>query len=239
MKELLGHLIERDILHRYIALDISPTMLSIAKRNIEEWYGDKAKFEGYVRNISHEHFDDLLVEDMLNNEADQTLNLVLLFGGTSANFRSFGDVFKAIHGSMSGKDLLMYTDGPDTEASRQYFDFSPLSGLEKLAQSDQYVLNLLNVDESLYEAEMGFDPRLKMRYVRVRLKTSITIKFSFEDAEREVILEKGETILLLRIWHMTALEIISEFEKTGFRLLQSSLTKDRQYFLSISGVEAK
>jgi len=78
-----------------------------------------------------------------------------------------------------------------------------------------------------------------MRYIRVRLKAAITIRFNFGDTERTVDLEKGDAILLLRIWHMTALEIISAFEKTGFTLVQSSLTKDRQYFLSISGVETR
>lgn len=239
VKELLGHLIDRKVLHRYIAIDISPSMLSVAQQNIEEWYGDKVKFEGHVRDISYEHFDDLLVDDMLNKEADQTINLVLLLGATPVNFRSFGDVFKAVHSSMSGNDLLMYTDKPDTETSRRYFDFNSAPGISKLSPNHQYILGLLNIDESFYDAEMGFDPVQRMRYIRVRLKTALTVNFSFGDMERRVYLEKGDTILLLRIWHMTALEIISEFEKSGFTLLQSSLTKDRQYFLSISGVEAK
>jgi uncharacterized SAM-dependent methyltransferase len=97
----------------------------------------------------------------------------------------------------------------------------------------------MNVDESLYDVEMGFDIAQRMRYIRVRLKTAITIQFNFGDTERNVNFEKGDTILLLRVWHMTALEIISVFEKAGFTLVQSSITKDRQYFLSISAVEAK
>lgn len=239
VKELLGHLLDNEVLHRYIAIDISPSMISVAKQNIQEWYGDRIKFEGYVRDISYEHFDDLLVDDMLNEEADQTINLVLLLGATPVNFRSFGDVFKAVHDSMSGNDLLMYTDKPDTETSRRYFDFNSTPGVNKLSPNHQYILELLNIDESLYDVEMGFDPVQRMRYIRVRLKSAITIKFSFGDMERQVSLEKGDAILLLRVWHMTALEIISQFEKTGFTLLQSSLTKDRQYFLSISGVETK
>jgi uncharacterized SAM-dependent methyltransferase len=97
----------------------------------------------------------------------------------------------------------------------------------------------MNLDESLYDVETGFDERKRMRYIRIRLKMALTIKFESENAERSVHLEKGSTILLLRVWHMKALEIISNFEKSGFKLLQSSMTKDREYILTISGVDTK
>jgi len=239
VKELLGHLVDKEMLHRYIAIDISPSMLSVAQQNVHKWYGNKVKFEGHIRDISHEHFDDLLVDDMLQEEAEQTINLVLLLGATPVNFRAFEDVFKAVHSSLGGNDLLVYTDKPDTEASRRYFDFNSASSQasSKLSPNHKYMLDLLNIDESLYDGEMGYDTVQRMRYIRARLKRSITLKFDFGDTTRTVNIEKGETILLLRIWHMTALELISEFERVGFTLIQSSLTKDRQYFLSISGVE--
>jgi len=240
IKELLGQLISRNILHRYIAIDISPSMLAIAKKNISMWYGDKVKFEGYVRDMSHEKFDDLLVDDMLRKDADDTINLVLLLGLTPANLRSPQDVLKVAHSSMGNRDLLVYSAKPDTDASRGYFDFSPTSGVKTtLSPNHQYILDLLNIDESFYDVEMGFDFIKRMRYVRIKLKTAITIDFNFEDLQRSVALEKGDTILLLRVWHQTTLETISDFEKAGFTMLQSSLTKDRKAFLSISGVESK
>jgi SAM-dependent methyltransferase len=245
VKELLGYLLEKGVIHRYIAVDISQSMLSIAERNVREWYGSKIRFEGHVKDISHERFDDLLTGDMLDDSADETINLVLLLGGTPINFRSYNDIFKVVYGSMGRNDLLIYTDKLDTEASRRYFDFSshPSSsiqlGMNKLSPNHRYILDMLNIDESLYEVEAGFDKRKCMRYVRVRLKKSITIEFSFDKNRRSVELDKGDVILLLRIWHLTALETIAEFEKTGLMLLHSSLTKDRQFFLSISGVEAK
>lgn len=239
VKGLLQHLLDKGSLNRYIAIDISASMLKLAEQNIKNWYGDKIKFEGYVRDISYEHFDDLLVDDMLDKDAEKTINLVLLLGATPVNFRSFSDVFRAVQNSMSGDDLLIYTDKPDTESSRRYFDFNTLPGVNRLSPNHQYILDLMNIEESLYDVEMGFDPIERIRYIRIRLRTSITMRFNFGNTERSVNLEKGESILLLRVWHLTALEIISAFEKIGFTLLQSSLTKDRQYFLSISAVEAR
>lgn len=242
VKELLGHLYERGILNRYIALDISSEMLSIAGKNVKEWFGDNFPFEGHIRDMTRDQFDDLLVEDMLDSSAEDTTNLVLLLGGTPTNFPSYGSSFRTAYNSMSSNDLLMHTIKPDTEVARQYFDFNSASNpTEKLSAEDQngYLLSLLNIDPSLYEVERGFDPKQMIRYVRVRLKASITIRFNFAKTERSVNLEKGDTILLHRIMHLSSLEVISEQEKLGFTLLQSSLTKDRQFLLTICGVEKK
>ncbi|MGJ5825989.1 class I SAM-dependent methyltransferase [Streptomyces ossamyceticus] len=238
VKELLGHLLERGVLHRYIGIDISPAMLGIAKRNIKEWYGDAVHFEGYERDITNEQFDDLVVADMLDEEADQTLNLVLLLGGTSVNFRSSNDALKPIFNSMHRNDLLIHTLKPDTEASRRYLDLGPVPGSVSLAPNFKYILDLLNIDDSTYDVESGFDSEKKMRYVRVRLKAALHIQFDLGGTKkREVHLEKGDAILLFRAWHLSTPEIITELGKAGFMFLHASLTEDRQYFLSISGVE--
>ena len=245
VRELLAHLLERGVLARYIALDISSEMLRIAERNVSEWFGDKVKFEGHIRDISYERFDDLLVDDMLGGEAEETVNLALLLGATPVNFRSPVDILKTIYGSMGQDDLIVYTLKPDTEMSRGYFDFHNEQGKDASPKVGDVlaglhsVLDELSIEESLYNVEMGFDEIKRMRYVRLRLKIALTISFVFDQGQRDVQLEKGDAILLWRAWHLTPLEIISDFEKVGFTLLQSSLTKDRQYLMTISGVEVK
>lgn len=238
IKNLLGHLKACGVLHRYIGIDISPSMLEIAKRNIHEWFGDSITFEGYARDISSEQFDDLVVADMLDEDADQTINIVLLLGGTAMNFRSSDDAFKPIFKSMQRNDLLIYGIKPDTEASRRHLDLGPTPGSLSLAPNFKYILDLLNIDDKLYTTESGFDYERKMRYVRVRLKAAIDIQFDLGGTKRRsVTLEKGQAILLFRAWHRSTPEIITELGDVGFMFLHASHTEDRQYFLSISGVE--
>jgi uncharacterized SAM-dependent methyltransferase len=239
VKELLEHMLKKGLLHRYIAIDISEEMLRIAEHNIKEWFGDKVKFEGHVRDITHERFDDLLVDDMLDRNAEKTINLALLLGATPMNFREPADTLKVICSSLGHDDLLLYTDKPDSEAERRYFDFNPQPGTATLSPNHRFIFDLLNIDDTLYDVEMGFNDQKQVRYIRVRLKKALTIKFKFKNGERKVELNKGETILLWRVWHLAALEIISAFEQAGFALLQSSMTKDRQYLMTISGVDTK
>jgi len=237
VRELLEHLVERNLLHRYIAIDLSEEMLRIAEDNIKEWFGGAVPFEGHVRDFSYERFNDVLVDDMLSREADQTLNLMLFLGHTAANFRAFSDPFRIINGSMDAHSLLICSDKPDTDTSRTYFQFNPTPESTALSPSHRFVPEMLNITEELYRVEMGFDEKRLMRYVRIRLNTAITIRFKFDDSVRDVNLEKDSTILLLRVWHKSTLGIIDEAQRAGFTLLQSSLTKDRNYLLTIFGVE--
>ena len=238
-KQLIGHLLEKGQLKRYIALDISQSMLDIAKNNITKWFGGRVNFEGHVRDISFERFDDLLVDDMLGKDNEDTINLVLVLGSTPANFRFPMDVLRVIYGSMGSSDLLLYTRKPDTRASRRYFDFSPSKGDKSatvISPIFTLVLDLLNIEAAFYEPEMGFDEKTRMRYIQIRLKTALTIRFQLDGVERDVSFEKGDTILLLRVWHQTILELISQFEEVGFTLFHSTLTRDKEYLMTISGV---
>jgi hypothetical protein len=238
VRELLTHLQKEGKLHRYIAVDISESMLHIAEQNIQEWFGGSVNFEGYVKDVTYERFDDLVVDDMLNEGGDRTVNLALLLGATPMNFREPYDMLKVIRKSLGSDDLLIYTDKPDSEAERRSFGVNAEPGPGARALSSKYslIFDLLNIDESLYDVEMGYNELNRERYIRVRLKTALTIKFKFKDGQREVNLEKGESILLWRVWHRTSVELIHDFEEIGLTLQHSSLTKNREYLLTISAV---
>jgi uncharacterized SAM-dependent methyltransferase len=236
VKNLLGHLLNKGVLNRYIAIDVSQSMLDVAKRNIEEWFGGRVEFEGYIRDIRNERFDDLLLPDALKADHERIANIVLFLGGTWSNFRAPSDCMKVIHGSLGEHDLFIYTGKPDTEASRRYFNFNPKDEALVVPPIDRFVLEMLNIDQSLYHVEMGFNEQRKMRYIRVRLRTPLTIRFRAKNIERDVKIEKGETILVWRAWHWSTHEIITNLEQAGLTLLQASLTQNRQYLLTVSGV---
>jgi len=239
VRELLGHLQSTGRLHRYIAIDISQEMLNIAERNIKEWFGDTVQFEGHVRDIVHERFDDVIVDEMLDKNSKKVVNVALLLGATLMNFQSPYELLNIIYRSLGHNDLLIYTDKPDTEAERRYFAVNAEADTTTLSPKYGFIFDLLNIDPLFYTTEMGFNPEKRVRYIRVRFNVDLTIKFECETIDREVTLSKGDTILAWRAWHQSPIEIIAEFEKRGFALLQSTLTKDRQYFLTISGIETK
>lgn len=237
VKDLLAHLIDQNKLRRYIALDISPNVLEIARQNIQQWFGDKVAFEGYEHDINYDRFSELLIEEYARKDASETVNLVLLLGGTLSNMRTPDAGYKIIHDSMGINDILIHTTKLDTEATRNYFDFDLAPGETRLAPIHSLVVDLLSIDKSFYEVEMGYDPTLRQRFERIRLNVSLSIKFNFKNGERVVELNKGDAILTWRGLQQTAEDVNRQFNSNDFYLLHSSQTDDREYILTVSRVK--
>lgn len=237
VKGLLQHLLDQQKLGRYIALDISSDILKIAQKNIHAWFGNKVVFEDYEVDINYDRFSNILAEEYLRDDSQDTANLVLLLGGTLCNFRVPDGAFKIIHDSMSVNDFLMHTQKLDSEATRRYFDFNIEPGKSELAPIHENVVSLLNIDKSFYDVEMGFDQGQQQRYVRMTFKIALSIKFKFETGERTLEINKGEKVLVWRSWQQTALDVVHQLDHNDFYTLHSSQTEDQEYILTVSRVK--
>lgn len=237
-KGVLQHLIDSKRLGRYIAIDISPEMLDIAERNVKKWFGGKVIVEKYEIDITFERFANILAQDYLNSGQSNTANLVLFLGGTPYNFRNPDDAFRTINESMNANDFLVYTDKLETERMQpQWYQYTSKPGKLELSPIHRVVFDLLNIDSSFFDVEMGFDEENGQRYSRTRMKVAFTLKFEFEEGERAISFEKGETILLWRSWQMNADLIHEQFKRNGFYTLHSTQSDDREYLLTVSQVK--
>lgn len=236
VKHLLANLIEKKKLGRYMALDISPRMLAVAKENIEKWFGDKVLFEGYEHDINYDRFTDLLLSEHTKPNADKTVNVVLLLGGTLSNMRTPDAGYRVIHDSMGINDLLVHTTKLDTEATRRYFDFDLKPGETNLAAIHGLVVELLNINKSYYSVEMGYDHVHKQRFERIKLNVALNIKFNFKHGEYIVRLDKGDTILTWRGLQQAVTDVNEQFARNDLYMLHSSQTDDREYVLTVSRV---
>jgi SAM-dependent methyltransferase len=237
VKKLIAHYLKQGKLGRYIAVDISPKMLDIAKRNVKRWYDGKVAYEGYALDIKKDRFTSILYREYMKKDA-KTANIILLVGGTLSNFKDPNSVLKVINESMGTHDFFVHTQLLDTDRTRSYFNFNntPASG-PVLAKNHRLIFDLLNIDESLYEVEMGYNSKSNERYIRVRLKVAINISFSFDEGERTISLNKDDYILLWRHRHRKSLDVIDLFDKNGFHLLQTQQTEDQEYILTVSKVK--
>jgi uncharacterized SAM-dependent methyltransferase len=238
-KAFLQHLLGQGKVVRYVALDISPAMLKIAERNIREWFGDKVTFVAREADIAYDRFTDIFAEYAAGDSSANTVNVILAFGGTFVNMRSPDGAFKVIHDSMNRDDLLVYHLKLDSEAARHYFDFGVGDKMPVLDTQTKMILDLLNVDESFYDVEMGYDAQLRQRYIRIRLKVELGITFTFEKGKRILNFNKNETILLWRYWHQDTQEVLQQLQRNDFDVLQSSLTKELDYLLTVSRVKSE
>jgi hypothetical protein len=236
VNELLGHLLRQNRLGRYIAIDISPDMLQIAKKNIENWFGGRVEFEGHRLDISRDRFTHLLAPEYIDDASHKTANLILFLGGTLANFRNRDVPLNVINDSMGTNDYLIHSQKLDTTDTRKHFDFNSTSSQE-IPPIHDLIVKLLRIDPSLYDLEVGYDSGKRERYERIRLKSAITIQFDFENGHRSVGIDKGEALTLWRFSQDTAVDVNQLFDRNDFYILQSSQTEDRQYILTISKVK--
>ncbi|HYG83635.1 MAG TPA: L-histidine N(alpha)-methyltransferase [Verrucomicrobiae bacterium] len=232
---LLSNLLRQGLLNRYVAIDDSKAMLDIAEQNIKEWFDDKVNFEGHVRDILTDRFDDLLARDSF--DGSNAMNVVLLLGGTLSNLRNPEYTLELIHRSMGRNDLLVFTRKLDTPRARTFFDFNPDDSVAPLPPRHKMIPDLLNIDESFYDVEQLFDTTDQARYIRIRMKVTLSIIFEIDGRERTVTLEKGDALLLWRARHQNTFDVIRQFDRNNFELLNASKTRDNEYILLIYEVK--
>lgn len=236
VKAFLGHLLEQNKINKYVPVDISPEMIKIARRNIVKWFKNKIKIEGAIRDITHERIADLLSEHLFDNHK-QTVNIILFLGGTIGNFRSPDDSLKTILNSMMSNDILICSKKLDTPLARNYFDFSAQPGSLQLSPNHRLVFDLLNIKDSFYEVHMGFDTERKERFIKIKFKVAISIKFNKDTMTYNVRFNKNDSILVWRSRHQDTFGVLEQFKRVGFELLQATVSRDNEYILNINRVK--
>lgn len=236
IKELVKHVKATGKLRRLIAIDISEDMLKISSKNVASWF-DEPVMETYQRDLSYQRFDDILTLNSFGANASKTLNLISFVAGPIVNFKDPDQPLHTIRNSMGKDDLLITTLKRDTEQTRKFFDFNIESDKGLLSTHDKMLLDLLNIDEALYEVEQLFDESKKLRFVQVRLKLDVSIVFNIKDYEKTIHFKKGESILIWRSWQHSDQDIFERFNRTGFEVLQFSRSRDQQLNLLISKIK--
>lgn len=236
VRNFVDYFASRGRLNRYLGVDISQDMIDIATHNFSEWFDKKVHFESHVRDITYEHFEDLLATDAFSSNAS-VANLILFLGSTLPNFRAPNRVLDTIHESMGKNDLFMFAMKPDTAASRRYFDFGADGESISLGLQDRLVLDLLGIDEEFYDVEQFFDQTKMERRIQIRLNIALSIELELDGHPRTLYFNKDETILLWRHKQLADMQIINLFDASGFELLQVTRSKDRECLLLIASIK--
>lgn len=231
IRPTLERLLKQNRLNRYIPIDISQHMLNILEANIKKWFGDSITIEPHMLDISFERFSDFL-----SNLTDtETVNIIFLLGGTIGNFRSPAQVLQTINNSMGAEDLLIVASYLDTPKNRLYFDY--YTSDRKVPVQDGLILDLLNIDESLYEVEQVFNQEKRARSISIYPKLDLSITFELPTGTKEIELRKGEPILIWRHWHKNIVDAINQLHQNDFDLMQATKSPDGEFLLTVAKIK--
>lgn len=237
VRNLLEHLLEQRKLGRYVGLDVSNDMLNIARHNIALWFGEKIRFEGFVCDFSFQRFRDIYLPEVFTKDEYSTLNLHLFLGGTIANLRKPERTLSTIHDSMAKNDVLISTMKLDTPQTRRYFDFSAGSGAPAMDLQEKNILDLLNIQESMYTVEQRFDDKLFEREIKVRFNIAISIEFDIDDKTKTLNLNKGDSVLLWRSKHRNLLQMLDLYDQNDLETIQLTRSTNQDCLLTMSRIK--
>lgn len=237
VKDLLLSLTKTEALQKYIALDMSPSMLEIVERNVQEWFGDRVNFEGHNIDISSQLIRDILFENSQYFEKENVVNLVCFLGSSIENMESNDHSLENIRRSLSHQDIFILGRTLDTESATTYFDFSETNPGEDPDYKWRWLFDALSLKEDLYSYEMLYDERTKSRIGRMCLDVDIEMIFETERFRKSLIFKKGEEIITWRHRHHSYKEIVDDMLNNGFQLLQSSTSTDRSHLMLITQIK--
>lgn len=198
-------------LERYIGVDFSAEMLSIAEANLRAWLGPASLLEFHRRDFAADPLADLR----------GPATLVLLPGGTLLNFP---DPVAVLHHAREAADVIAYVASTDTIANRALFRFGEHERGEDIPERYRAMLESLGVRRDQYEPEIGFDSTKRQRYLRVRLTGPVTVA-------GRLTLPAGHRVHLWRYQHRSADELAAMLETAGYAPLTVRRSPDGEYLL--------
>ncbi|HEX7963514.1 MAG TPA: L-histidine N(alpha)-methyltransferase [Candidatus Saccharimonadales bacterium] len=236
-KGILERLISEDKLRSYIGIDLSQDLLDIATTNIRGWAGHSLHITKAARNFVSEGFGDLLIQKSYGDDAAQTLNIALVLGGSILNMADPRGMLKNVRHSLGEKDILVSAIKLDGEKARRFFDFNLPFEKGAIPTHTKQMLELLGIDQELYEVEQFYDEHQRCRVIQIRLKVSVGLRFKYEDFSKILEIRKGEALVLWRAHHYTEAEFIALYNQCGFNTLYTAQTLDEEFLLTISRIK--
>ncbi|MEI6728143.1 MAG: hypothetical protein WCK98_00710 [bacterium] len=219
IKPFLENINNNATLKNYIGVDISPEMIKIGKENLSKWFGADFNSSFFVRDINRDSMQDIAFEAKNKATGEGIRNVFLFLETTIENQRDYDQTLFNLKDSMSKGDILLIMQSLDTIESRAYFDLwnkqSPAN--PKLPDQVAWIPEILNLNQTAYEAVFDYNETEKARYIKLRLSQDTEFEFEFEGFSKKVYFTKGSEITVWRHLHHKLVDLIQTYQNIGLR----------------------
>jgi uncharacterized SAM-dependent methyltransferase len=244
VKNFLDFLISKKLLRKYIGIDYSPEVLKITEKNLKAWFGNDFPFEGHLRDVTSDSFQELLFKNTHHPDIEEahSANVVMFLGSTIENQRQYDKSLSNVISSIGKQDIFILGQLLDTERSRIHINFKPKDkssqangdDLERLIRE---LLELLNIKEEYYELERLYSEKERARIIRIKLNRDIDLKIQTDNFQKHLIIPNNDHIVIWRHNHHTGIEVINKMNHIGFDILRSTKSLDEQQILITSKIK--
>lgn len=233
VKGLLDFLSEKKKLSKYIAIDYSQDIINIAKKNMQNWFGDNNfELEFHTRDITYDGIRDLL---FINTQNHNSINLVLFIGSTIENQRLNHSALNMIKNSIGVGDYFFLGQTLDSPSLKMMLNYNyQTQDPSHHREAFFYVPDMLNLNDSHYEVERFYDAKESARVVQLKLRVDIDLKFKFGKLDKVIHLNNKDTITVYRHKHHNFNDVINGLNEKGFQSVYAITSPDYGNIMVVS-----
>jgi len=230
VRQFLERLNKLGRLNKYTAIDISPELMEISKKNIANWIPG-LKFSGYTCDIEITKL--LNIFEMERLEDENTVNCILDLGSTIGNHRNRLEVLKNISEGMLKEELFLLSNSTDLANNKSAFNH--LKSEESIYQSI-WIPKAMGFDMDSCQIENRFDFEQDCKIKLMRLDKDYTLNLKVLEKNKTFKFYKGDEIVLWK-HHMTSpADLFSELESCGLRMVLFNVERDYSHILMVSEI---
>jgi uncharacterized SAM-dependent methyltransferase len=222
MEELTKSLLEKNLLNKYIGIDISSNILEISKSKVTR-LSNKIRYKSYVIDVERSDFSEVLFE----NKEKNVINLVFFIGGTIGNMENLDYTLTNFYYSLDDEDLLITDDMFDNYEVRSSFQD------HRKNRHHIWLLDFLGIDVDECQIINQYNEEKERRESYLQLDKDYMIEFNNPRINTVVSLFKGERILF---WHhgMSKRDsLFKSFSRSNLELADFTTNIKGSHFLAI------
>ena len=222
--EFVKHIHKKKLLNKYIAVDISPEMLEIAKINLNAGI-DNLNFVSYIHDIEESDIKEICFD----NKIEKTVNLILFIGGTVGNFTNQDHIWSNLKNSLGKNDLLIISNKLDKNESKSRFD-----GVKKYYQRYLYIPNLLGLETINPKLHFIFNEKKQARCCYLELQKDYILNIKDDKIDTILKFQKGDKIEIWMHKLSTVQSLLDSLTFYGLEMVQLTTEKDGNHALVVA-----
>jgi uncharacterized SAM-dependent methyltransferase len=231
-REFINNLKKRNILSKYIPIDISKEMINIAVQNLNDELKN-IETVSYVRDFESTRFDTIIAEN--SNLKKETKNLILMLGNTICNQEEKIYTLKNISAGMEDGDIFLFTISLDKIQNRTDFKYVQYEIEDEIKNSWHF--SLLGIDVDKCEINYYWDEINKKKVKTYILDKDYHITFNVYGQERIVKLYQGEQIIRWQHYLFDYKGISELLDLADLTILSYQIDQEKNNALIICGVK--
>lgn len=222
MIEVASFFNQKNLLNKYIGVDINQQMLDKSKENILK-IDKNINYVDCVLDFEKSDF----ATDLFNQKDEKIINLVFFIEATLGNAENMNRTLENLKLSLSSDDIFIVTNVLDNIASRTQIT------LKSITKPHIWLTEYLGIDVELCGLKAIYDEESHKRKGYLILDKDYEIEFEINKKSKIVKLYKDQE---LYFWYHKMTEkanIFNELDQAGLQLLDFTTTSDHSFFLAI------